>query len=190
MTNLKNIFKTILQILFVINLIFFSTLQAKNYNKFDNADSISNYFSGIIHLNQNEYDSSYKYLKKLKGLENSHKNYSEKYLYSLVNTGNFFQAFKYSKKLEGDGLTTFKSDLIMGIYYLKQNKFNLSKKYFLNANNRDLNTVLESYIAKSLILWSDLNNTSLNQAMIELERIDQRFVNLKKNKNGFFKLLF
>ena len=190
MTNLKNIFKTILQILFVINLIFFSTLQAKNYNKFNNSDSISNYFSGIIHLNQNEYYDSYQYLKKLKGLENSHKNYSEKYIYSLINTGNFFQAFKYSKKLEEDGLTTFNSDLIMGIYYLKLNKFNLSKKYFLKANNRDLNTVLESYIANSLILWSDLNHTSLTQAMIALERIDQRFANLKKIQNVFLNCYF
>ena len=77
MVNFKNISNFILQIIFVINLFFFSTLQAKNYDKFNNADSISNYFSGIIHLNQNEYYDSYKYLNKLKGLENSHKNYSE-----------------------------------------------------------------------------------------------------------------
>ena len=99
MINLKNIIKTILQIVFVINLIFFSTLQAKNYDKFNSADSISNYFSGIIHLNQNEYDKSYKYLKKINGLQKSNKNYSEKYLYSIVNTGNIFQALNIQKNL-------------------------------------------------------------------------------------------
>ncbi len=190
MTNLKNIFKIILQIIFVINLIFFSTLKAKDYNKFNNADSISNYFSGIIHLNQNEYDDSYKYLKRLNGLENSHKNYSEKYLYSLVNTGNFFQAFKYSKKLEDVGASTFKSDLIMGIYYLKIDKLKLSKKYFLNAQNRELNNLLESYIVKSLNLWSSLDEISLIQAKNKLERIDQRFENLKKIQNVFLNCYF
>ena len=190
MINLKNIIKTILQIVFVINLIFFSTLQAKNYDKFNNADSISNYFSGIIHLNQNEYDESYKYLKKINGLQKSHKNYSEKYLYSLVNTGNIFQAFKYSKKLEEDGATSFKSDLIMGIYYLKINKLKLSKKYFLNAQNRELNNLLETYIVKSLSFWSDLNEISLIQAKGKLEKIDQRFENLKKIQNVFLNCHF
>ena len=43
---------------------------------------------------------SFKYFKKLNGLEKSHKNYSIKYLYSLVNSGNLKEAFNYSKKLE------------------------------------------------------------------------------------------
>ena len=43
---------------------------------------------------------SFNFLKKLNGLEASHKNYSIKYLYSLVNSGNLKEAFNYSKKLE------------------------------------------------------------------------------------------
>ena len=53
-----NIFKLSLkiigQIIFVI--IFFSTLQAKNLNKFNEADHISDYFSGILLLNDNQYN--------------------------------------------------------------------------------------------------------------------------------------
>ena len=85
---MKN-FKLLLKItgleIFVIVFIFFSTLQAKNSEKFNKAESISNYFSGIILLNQNQYSDSNRYLKKLDGLEVSHRTYSEKYLYSLVN---------------------------------------------------------------------------------------------------------
>ena len=90
--------KTIGQILFVI--IIFSTSPAKSLDKFNKADRISNYFNGVLSLNDNQYDKSFKYLKKLNGLETSHINYSEKYLYSLVNSGNFKEAFNYSKKLE------------------------------------------------------------------------------------------
>ena len=88
--------KIIVQIIFVI--IFFSTLQAKNLNKFNEADHVSDYFSGILLLNDNQYRESFKFLKKLNGLEKSHTNYSIKYLYSLVNSGNINEAFNYSKK--------------------------------------------------------------------------------------------
>ena len=51
-------------------------------------------------LNDNKYESSLKHLKKLNGLESKHINYSVKYLYSLVNSGNLKEAFNYSRKLE------------------------------------------------------------------------------------------
>ena len=75
--------KIIGQILFVI--IFLSTTSANSLDKFNKADRISNYFSGILLLNNNQYDDSFNSFKKLNGLETSHKNYSKKLLYSLIN---------------------------------------------------------------------------------------------------------
>ena len=66
--------KIIGQVIFVI--IFFSTLEAKSSNKFNDADNISDYFSGILLLNDNQYNESFKYLTRLNGLEESHINYS------------------------------------------------------------------------------------------------------------------
>ena len=108
--NFKLFTKTTGPIFFVIILIFFSTLQAKNLDKFNNADHIADYFSGILLLNQSKYSESYKYLKKLNGLESSHLNYSSKYLYSLVNSGNFIQAYTYSKKLQKEQSGNFESE--------------------------------------------------------------------------------
>ena len=88
-------------------------------DKFNNGDEISNYFSGILLLNDNQYKDSHKFLKRLNGLEESHTNYSSKYLLSLINSGKFNEAFNYSKKLEKRKLNNFESDLIIGIYYLK-----------------------------------------------------------------------
>ena len=90
--------KIIGQILFVI--IILSTSSAKSLDKFTKADNVSDYFYGILMLNQDQYDDSFKFLKKINGLETSHKNYSIKYLYSLINSGNFKEAFNYSRKLE------------------------------------------------------------------------------------------
>jgi len=184
MFNFK--FKIIGQILFVI--IYLSTSPAKSLDKFNKADQVSNYFSGIILLNDNHYESSLKYFKKLNGLENSHKNYSSKYLYSLVNSGNLKEAFAYSKKLEKQKLESFESQLILGVYYLKNSNIELAQKYFLKAKNRNSRFILNNYVSSSLYNWSSILN--LNQATLELNNLDDRFENLKKIQNVFLNCYF
>ena len=51
-------------------------------------------------------------------------------------------------------------------------------------------SVNETYIVKSLSFWSDLNEISLIQAKGKLEKIDQRFENLKKIQNVFLNCYF
>ena len=178
--------KIIGQIFFVI--IFLSTLDAKSLDKFDKADKVSDYFSGILLLNENQYEDSFKYLKKLNGLEKSHKIYSVKYLYSLVNSGNLKEAFNYSKKLEKQKLDSFESHLISGIFYLKNSNINLAQKYFSKANNANPRFVLNNYISRSLYNWSNLTN--LDQAILDLKKLDERFENLKKIQEVFLNCYF
>ena len=182
--------KITLQFLLVIVIIFFSTLHARNLDKYDNADNIADYFSGILLLNQSKYNDSYKFLKKLDGLEKSHFNYSSKYLYSLINSGNFNQAFKFSKKLERENHTSFESDIIIGIHHLKNSKFELSNKYFLKAKNRKFRTVLDNYVANTLYIWSDLENYNIDQVKLKVSKLDKRFENLKKIQNVFLNCFY
>ena len=60
-------FNNIVPIIFVI--IFFSTPSVKALDKFNKAERISDYFSGILLLNENKYIKSYDFFKKLNGLE-------------------------------------------------------------------------------------------------------------------------
>ena len=175
--------KIIGQVIFVI--IFFSTLEAKSSNKFNDADNISDYFSGILLLNDNQYNSSFKYLKKLSGLEEIHTNYSIKYLYSLVNSGNINEAFDYSRKLEKQKLESFESNLITGIFYLKKSDFKSAKKYFLKAKAKGSKFVLNNYVSDSLYNWSNLTNIDKSSANLELKKLDKRFENLKKIQSVF-----
>ncbi len=175
--------KLILQILFVI--IFFSTLHAKNLDKFNEGDHISNYFSGILLLNDNQYNESYKFLKKLEGLEKSHIGYSSRYLFSLVNLGKFNEAFNYSKKLEKRSLGNFESDLIIGIYYLKNKNHYLAQKYFLRLENRKSKSVLDNFVSNSLLNWVTFNSLDLNSAQNKINTTDSRFENLKNIQNAF-----
>ncbi len=190
MLFLNKLIKITVNILFVIVLMFFSTLQSKNLDKYNNADSIADYFSGILLLNQSKYHDSYKFFKKLDGLQKSHSNYSSKYLYSLINSGNFNQAFIFSKKLEKENQGSFESDLIMGIYFLKNSKYRLSSEYFLRAKNRKFRTVLDNYIANTLYIWSDLENYNIDIAKIKINELDGRFENLKKIQNVFLNCFF
>ena len=186
MKKLNLAYKIIGQILFVI--IFLSTSSAKSLDKFDKAKRMSDYFSGILLLNENQYDESFKYLKRLNGLEISHPNYSVKFLYSLVNSGKLKEAFNYSRKLEKQNLDIFESDLISGIFYLKDSKKDLAKKYFLKAKNRSKTSILNNYISNSLYNWSNLSN--LNQGEFEIKKLDERFENLKKLQNVFLNCYF
>ena len=176
-------FKITLQIFFVI--IFLSPLHAKNVDKFNYGDNISDYFSGILSLNNNQYAESYEFLKRLKGLEENHFNYSSQYFYSLINFGRFNEAFNYAKKLETRKLDNFESDLILGIYYLKNEKFKLAQKYFLKLKKRNSRFLLNNYISNSLLNWASFNQLDINMAQNKINSIDPRFENLKNIQNVF-----
>ena len=109
----KTIFnkKIIGQIIFVIIILF--TSPVKSLDKFNKGERLSNYFSGILLLNENQYEKSYNFLRKLNGLESSHTNFSVKYLYTLVNSGNLKEAYNYSKKLERQKLGRFEIHLFI-----------------------------------------------------------------------------
>ena len=185
MKILNNKYKIIGQILFVI---IFLTSPAKSLDKFNKPERFSDYFSGIILLNENQYEGSLKYFEKLSGLESKHINYSIKYLYSLVNSGKFKEAFNYSKRLEKKNLDIYESDLISGIFHIKNSNMDLAKKYFDEARKKKSRLSLNNYVSNSLFNWSNLSN--LDQATIELKKLDERFENLKKIQNVFLNCYF
>ena len=190
MPIIKKLNKIITIIFFVIILIFFSTIHAKNFDKFNKSESIADYFSGVVLLNQSKYDDSAKYLKRLDGLEKIHPIFSIRYLYSLINSGNYNQAFNYSKKMEREKQDSYESNLIIGIYHLKNGKFEISNRYFEKAKSRKPLSILDNYIVNSLYLWSMVNDLNKNQALIRLNRFDNRFENLKKIQNVFVNCFF
>jgi len=186
--NIKS--KTTGLILFVIIFIFFSTLNAKNLDKYYTSSKISKYLSGSILLSQSKYSDSFKYLKKLDGLEENHSTFASKYLYATVNSGNFNQALNFSKKLEKKKQDSFESDLIIGIYHMKHFKYDLANQYFLKAKNRKSKSILETYVANYLNFWSQLDNYNLNEAYLIFNQLDNRLMNLKKIQNVFLNCFY
>ena len=169
--------------MFVI--MYFSTALSKSLDKFEGGNYVSDYFLGILLLNDNKYDESYKFLKKLQGLEETHIDYSSKYLFSLVNSGKLKEAFYYAKKIEKRKLSNFETDLVIGTYYLKKNNYDLAKNYFIKLKNRKSRFVINNFLSDALLNWVSLNTINLDQAKRKINKIDSRFEKLKDIQNVF-----
>ena len=183
MFKIKFLHKVILQI--IIFIIISTNVYSKNLERFYEGYKISNYFSGILSLNDAEYASSLKFFKNLNGLEEEHFIYSQSYLYSLINTNRFNESFRYSKKLKDKKLESFESDLIVGIYYLKNNQLDLAKEYFKKRLNKNNQNPLHQLLSQSLIIWTSLEDLEFSSSNIMLDKIDPRFENLKKIQKAF-----
>ena len=179
----KFIITLILQVVFFLTII--NTIHAKNIGKYQDANKISKYFSGILSFNDNEYANSYNYLRALDGLEDNHLTYSKLYQYSLINIEKFTEAYRYSKKLERKGLDSFESNLIIGSFYLKNKRYHNAAKYFKKLSEGSHDQSLEGLLSESLnnwILFLDVNN---ERAIELIDSINPRFENIKKIQRTF-----
>ena len=133
MKNYKVQFKLIIFVLLFLNT--FNVLKAKNIDKFYEAKNITNYFSGILAVNDNQYQKSYNYLKSLNDLEDSHYAYSQYLQYSLVALKKFKDAKYYSKKLEEKKIDNFESNIVSVVYYLERKDFDKASVYVEKLKN-------------------------------------------------------
>jgi len=184
MKNLKAEFKLIICVLLFLNT--FNNLKAKNIDDFYDAKDITNYFSGILAVNDNQYQKSYDYLKSLNNLEDNHYAYSQYFHYSLVALEKFKDATNYSKKLEKKKIDNFESNLVSAVYYLERKDFDKASVYFKKIKNKSQPGSIQNMISASLNSWADFKNTNnLDSALNLLESIPKKFENLKDIQKTF-----
>ena len=92
--------------------------------------------------------------------------------------------------MEKEKKDTFESDLVIGIYYFKNSKNDLSKKYFIKAKNRSNISLLDNYIVNTFLIWSEIKKNNLEKSLFNLNQLDGRFNNLKKIQNVFINCFF
>ena len=178
MKNFSYIFKFILFSSFFI--IIFFNIHVKSLEKSFDGDDVSNYLSGVLSLSKNDYNKTYNYLKNVDGLEDKHYTYSQIYLYSLINLGKFTEAYLYSKKLLKKNLNNFESDLLIGVYHLKNKNSHNSKKSFRENSSRKNLDPLQKIVSVISFNVSNLENIPYKEAIENLSSIDSRFENIKK----------
>ena len=167
-----------LVIFFFISLNFCNFLFAKSIEKFSDSKDISNYFSGIIAINDNQFQASYDYFKSLNNLEESHYSYSYYYLYSQITLSKFKDAVNYAKKLQIKKLDNFESNLITGVYYLEKNDLKQARIYFEKLKNFNKPDTVQNLLSVTLKNWTNFD--SINSAISKLKLMPSTFENIKK----------
>ena len=181
--------KIILQTLFLY--IFLLTSSSMGLEKYYRGDSVSNYFSGIISLQDYNYRDSYNFFKNLENLEDNHLRYSKSYIESLVNNSKINEAFQYSKKLKKKKLNFFHSDIVMISKFIKNNNFNKADKYFASIENNNF-TPLQELINQLIFSWIQVEKSKLNyyEAQKIFQLISPKYKNIKKINNVFLNCYF
>jgi|TARA_B110000259_G_scaffold156615_1_gene178230 tetratricopeptide (TPR) repeat protein len=184
MKNLKAQYKLIIYLF-----IFLTTSNitlGKTLDKFSDASDVSNYFSGVLSINDNQYQKSYSYLKSLNNLEDSHYIYSQYYQYSLVALGKFKDAAKYSQKLKDKKLDNFQSNLISAVYFLENKDFKNASFYLKKLEDKNQPGTIQNLLSTSLNAWINFRNISnLSPALSLLDAIPERFKEIKKIQKTF-----
>ena len=184
MKNLKAQFKYLIYLLLLLNIVNFA--HTKDIDKFLNENDITNYFSGIVAINENQYQDSYYYLKDLNNLEQSHYIYSQYFQYSLITLKKFREAVNYSKKLEENKIDNFESNLISAVYYLKNQDQAKSTYYIEQLIDKSQPGTIQNLVSSSLSSWVNIKNQPNPESSLKLlDSIPRNFENLKKIQKAF-----
>ena len=189
MSNFFKLNKLILQIFFLY--IVLLTSSSNSLEKYYRGDSVSNYFSGILSLQDNNYKKSYNFFKKLENFEDNHFEYSKSYLETLVNNSKINEAFKYSKKLQIKKMNFFQSDLVIISKYVKNKDFQKANN-LLTAINKNNYTSLEELMNSIILNWVQVEKFNLNyyEANEKFKLISPQYENIKKINNIFLNCYF
>ena len=181
--------KLILQTFFLyIFILINSSIGLERYN---DGVSISNYFSGVISLQDNKYKNSYEFFKTLENLEDKHTIYSKSYIETLVNNSKINEAFRYSNKLKKKGMSFFFSDIVTISKFIKNGNFNKANNYFNSTENRKY-TPLQDLISQIIFSWVKIEESKLNynEALEVFELINPKYKNIKNINNVFLNCYF
>ena len=167
------------------------TSSSVSLEKYYRGDTISNYFSGVISLQNNDYEDSYNFFKKLNNLEDNHYKFSKSYLETLVNNSKINEAFKYSKKLEIKKKNFFQSDIVIISKFIKNNNFSKANDY-LNLTIKNNYTPLQELLSQIIFSWVSVEKSKLNydDARQVFKLISPKYKNIKKINDVFLNCYF
>ena len=119
------------------------------------SENISNYFSGIISINQNHNNKAIKYLKKVESLKNKHTQFNIEFIRTLIQLGKFEKAFAFSKEVWIEEELFFEADLLLGLDSFLKRDYITAQKYFERLNKiSQYNPFFDNFVGNTLIAWS------------------------------------
>ena len=164
---------------------------AKEDNTQHTKETISNYFSGLISINQNYNKKAFEHLNKVKSFTNKHSKLNIEFIRTLVELNKFDEAFKFSQSAWSNDELIFEADLLLGLNYFIKKDYTNAEKHFerLNIVSRS-NLFLSNFVGNVLIAWSRANQGLEVESYKFLEKIPKSYRQLKKTQNVFLQCYF
>jgi len=189
---MKYFVKKIYFIFFIANLLLVNnSAYSKNADISYNKNDVSNYFSGIISINQNNTTTGFKYLNKVKSLKNRHQNYNAQFLRSLVLLNKFDEAFSFSKDIWVKEPLFFDADLLIGLDHFINKDYLKSEKYFLRLNKLSRSNLLfDDFLGNILLSWSQAAQNNKEEAFKYNNKIPNQYRGIKKIQNTLLHCYF
>ena len=189
---MKYFIKTIYLILvFVAVLLSTTEIFAKDAKLKYSEEDISNYFSGIVSLSQNNITDGFRYLNKVYSLRNTHTKFNIRYIHSLILLEKFDQAFAFSKSIWNENEYFFEVDLLLGLDSFIKKDYLEAEKYFKRLNKiSKYNLIFDDFFGNILISWIKALENNKEDSFKFFDKIPKHFNNLKLIQNSFLQCYF
>ena len=187
---MKFLIKKIYIILFLLILVQ-PRVFAKDIKILYTSENISNYFLGIVSVQNDHNKKAYKYLNKVRSLKNSHSKFNIEFIRTLILLEKMDKAYTFSKSIWDENELFFEADLLLGLDSLKKKDYKNSEKYFerLNKVSR-YNIFFENFVGNILIAWSKASEGKQEESFSYLEKIPKPYHHFKKIQEVFLKCYF
>ena len=182
---------------FFIMLFLLSILQVEqkvfakeNYIKYEK-ENISNYFSGLVSINQNFNKEAFEYLNKVRLKNKKHTKYNLEFVKTLVQLEKFDEAITFSENAWTEDELIFEFDLLLGLKFFLENDYINAEKHFerLNIISR-YNLFFSNFVGNILIAWSKAYQGKEKESFQFIEKIPDPYLQIKKTQNVLLKCYF
>tara|TARA_Y100000590_G_scaffold246481_1_gene276905 strand:- start:1123 stop:2841 length:1719 start_codon:yes stop_codon:yes gene_type:complete len=179
--------KKIYIILFLLITLFFNTKVLSKDSKIQySSENISNYFLGIVSVNNYKNNKAFKYLEKVQLLVNRHTTFNSEFIKTLVLLEKFNQALVFSEDVLKKDITSFEANLLIGLNYFKKKDYVNAEKYFKKLNSISYsNFFFEDFMGNVLVAWSKASQGNQIDSIEYLERTSNPYHHLKKIQKAF-----
>tara|TARA_B100000029_G_scaffold343942_2_gene336365 strand:- start:81 stop:1784 length:1704 start_codon:yes stop_codon:yes gene_type:complete len=139
-------------------------------------NKISNYFLGVVLLNENKTEAALKYFNKVQELKNTHFKFNKNLTRTFVNLGKIEKAQTFLKKLPQEDVDFFEANLLLGLYEQQRGNFKDSESYFMRLNfPAEGNFFYENLLGNILNMWSKASQGKDAEAQKYLEAIPTKY---------------
>lgn len=154
-------------------------------------ENISNYFSGVVSLDQDDTTTGFKYLNKTQSLKNVHFNYNVQFVRSLILLNKFDKAFSFSNSVWKEDENFFEADLLLGIENFLKKDYLSAEKHFVRLNKFSrYNVFFDDFFGNTLIAWVKASKNDKKNSFRIFNKIPDRYNHLKRIQNVFLQCYF